>query len=640
MNSPKIHSLLSALPEGTELPTSFSRSANKRESIPSNLLFFDTEANWERETQFDAGQYQRLTIGVAIGLRIEGGKITRRKVCRFTTREQFWEFVISRMSPDRPLFAFGHNIGYDLGICGLPEKLRSGEFRIFSPETDSVRTDQMGQQKKRTEGFVCLDNPPVIMQVIHTTGWKITFVDSFNYWITSLAKIGEMLKVPKLPMPEPNAPIDDHWAYCENDTVIVEKAILELLDWIREQKIGSFKYTAPSLAMGLFTKRFDHQKIETHQILPVRQLERKAYYGGRLELFYQGDVNQTIYELDVTSLYPHVMKECGYPRKLLKYWTHATHTSYVTPALGPDHIATVRLKTDGPYPVNDKSIGTYYPKGEFWTTLAGPELELALDRNEILDVSEWAKYELADVFGPFVDYLWSYRYEMKKIGNDVGSTFAKLLMNGLYGKFGQMTNGWIDRPDLLPSNNFGMYVLDSMSGDKTEVYRDIGVCVQQFTGKQEHEKSFPAIAAFVTSNGRRYIETVRNTAGKENVYYLVTDAAFCNYDGLQNLYAAGMVAEATLGKMSLKHYGADARFDAIHHYRVGTFECEGSMKRGVRRNSDGSITEIHFESLDKLLKRKPDNSIHVVPVNKTFSKEYTRGVIAADGWISPLTRVD
>lgn len=640
MNSAMIHLLSPECCGVTELPKIFNQYSSKRESIPSNLLFFDTEAQWDRENQYEAGQYQRLTIGVAIACRLEAGKVTRRKVCRFRTIQEFWDFLISRLNPDRPLFAFGHNIGYDLGITGLPERLQSGEFRIFNSEKDTKFTDKLGQKKQRTEGFVCLDNPPVILQVFHTTGWKTTFVDTFNYWTMGLAKIGEMLGFPKTEIPLADRPIEEHFAYCENDAQIVEKAVLALIDWIREQNIGSFKYTAPSLAMGLFTKRFDQAKVETHQILPVRQLERKAYYGGRLELFYQGDVKESVYELDVTSLYPHVMKENPYPRKLIKYWTHATHTHYVTPALGPDHIATVKLKTRGPYPVNDPSIGTYYPQGEFWTTLAGPELELALERGEIIDVGEWAKYELADVFSGFVDYMWDYRRTMKIAKNEVYSTFAKLCMNGLYGKYGQMTNGWIDRPDILPSGDFGVYISDSVDGNKTEVFRNIGVCVQQFTGKMEHEKSFPAIAAFVTSNGRVGIEAIRNTAGKENVYYLVTDAAFCNYDGLQNLYAAGMVQENILGKLSLKHYGATAKFEAIHHYRVGAFECEGSMKKGIRRNPDGSITEIHFESLQKLLNRTPDNSVHVVPVTKRFSKTYDRGIIGADGWITPLTRLD
>lgn len=609
---------------------------NKSEAGPGTCIFFDTEAVYDPDTAYETGQFQRLRLGCAIGGRLEAGKWTREKRLNFTTGNEFWEWVEKQSDPRRPIWMFAHNIGYDLALVGLPEKLVAGDFKIFDDTAKLERVDVLKQKYIKTKGFVCLDNPPVILSLLHKTNWKLVCVDTFNFWTTSLEKMGEKIGLPKLAIPKLIDSLQQWHNYCMNDVEIVKAVVLELVDWIKTNDLGKFRFTAPSQAMAAFRHRWNRPAIKTHNNVALRKFERESYYGGRLECFYIGKVSGKLYELDVTSLYPSVMQSELFPSKLVDFCLPTTHTSIrqVTPTLNT--IATVRIKTNVGMPKKVKGLGTIYPIGEYWTTLAGPELMRAYSDCRITDMKGWAIYELQPIFRDFVEFFWNYRLSQQNIGNQIRADLAKLMMNGLYGKFGQLTSAWSDRPDIKASGKIGYFIEPSMAGKSFPWFREIGTCVQQFTGKQEHPYAFPAIAAYVTSYAREYMRLLRQLAGNNHVYYMVTDALFTDHIGYRNLQYNNMIADNELGKLRVKHEADTAEFAALHHYKIGEHAVNGSRKKSARPNPDGSFTEIQFESFEKILLRKPDGSVHVKPVNKRYSKEYTRGTLLEDGWVEPL----
>lgn len=600
------------------------------------MLFFDTEAHWQPDVQFEASQYQTLRLGCAIAGRYEAGHWTREKRCSFDNAESFWEFVASRADKKRPLWVFAHNIGYDLALVKFPEKLRSGEFKIFDPKKDGTKTDRLNQKYLKTSGFICTDNPPVIVSCQHESGYRVIFIDTFNYWTTSLAKIGEMVGQRKLVMPDLTASNQTWYDYCMGDVEVLLSAVTQLISWVKDNNLGKFRFTAPSLAMAAFRHRWNKPAVVCHNNTKLRKFERQSYYGGRLECFYIGRIEGDIYELDVTSLYPSVMAENSYPSQLASFYHPLCHARYEPCELGIDTVAEVFLHTNHSFPKRDARFGTYYPTGDYWTCLAGPELMRAHSLGVIKQVRAWSKYVLTPIFAGFVDWFWKYRAEQAKLGNTLNANLAKLIMNGLYGKFGQLTNAWTERPDIIASGKYGIYTDDEHADKNGCVFRQIGQHVLQHTGKQEHPFAFPAIAAYVTSYAREWMETLRKAAGYDNVYYLVTDALFVNELGYQRLLQGGFIRDNELGFLRVKHRASVAEFRTLHHYAIGAHKVEGSKKKSARANSDGSFTEIQFESLDKILNRKPDGSVHVKPVTKVFSREYKRGTISGDGWVKPL----
>ena len=113
-------------------------------------------------------------------------------------------------------------------------------------------------------------------------------------------------------------------------------------------------------------------------------------------------------------------------------------------------IATVKLDSPShlyPLAVNNTTV---YATGRFETTLAGPELKFAIDNGHCILVKDIAEYKLAAIFGEYVNKLWQMRLDFIDSGNEPMAKATKLLLNSLYGKFGQRSSALVYTPSFLP----------------------------------------------------------------------------------------------------------------------------------------------------------------------------------------------
>src|SRR5690606_28437653 len=83
-----------------------------------------------------------------------------------------------------------------------------------------------------------------------------------------------------------------------------------------------------------------------------------------------------------------------------------------------------------------------FPVGTFQTVISTPEIEYALKRGDIKAVHEVAVYKMAPIFKTFVDRFYTFREKAKQEKNAVWDLLYKLVMNSLYGKFGQLKREW------------------------------------------------------------------------------------------------------------------------------------------------------------------------------------------------------
>ena len=508
---------------------------NKSCASPGNLLFWDSETLPSDCPDGREGEAHRLRLGVAIASRWEGGQATRRQVCRFSAAEDFWGFVCSRLHKRIPLWCFAHNLVFDFTICGGWHELDRGTLilsdRDLSPE------EKRKHPKRRTpwDGLLIADDPPTVFQLRHREGGTIYFVDTLNYWRTSLEKLGQSVGLAKLAMPGFDAD-DATWSeYCERDVEVVERAVCGLISWVRDNDFGKFRFTGPSQAMAAYRHRYNQGGIELHDLRPVRRLERAAYYGGRLEMFRAGKIRQKTYELDVASMYPYVMREGAYPCQLIGSSWHRGHPTPAPEELDETYAAEVRIKdTTQSFPLRCRQ-GTIYPIGEYWTYLCGAELQRAVEAGSIREVGKWSRYKCRPLFREWVDDLWSLRQRYEREGNNLQATFVKLLLNSLYGKFGQKSVEWVEsvKPDEFP--RWGQHSQYRVESGRREHYRVLADRCQQKVDADEHALAFPAIAAWITAAAREHLRNLMVTAGPKNVYYCVTDALYCNQAGFDRL---------------------------------------------------------------------------------------------------------
>jgi hypothetical protein len=235
----------------------------------------------------------------------------------------------------------------------------------------------------------------------------------------------------------------------------------------------------------------------------IDEFFRLAYYGGRVEVFKHFGYGLNYY--DVNSLYPYVMLN-KYPLPIKGNYVKVN--SFVKDELGiyecdveaPDiHIPVLPTKYNG------KLI---FPTGKFSGVWCSPELELAIEKGYKIKVKQGYIFPKTDYI--FNDYV-KYWYKIKKTSSGAKKAVAKLMLNSLYGKFGQRRQ----HKDLVP-------VFDKIP-EVAVIYGNMAFEVKDsydFYNQYLHSE----IAAFVSSYARVHLFKLMESVGLENVYYCDTDS--------------------------------------------------------------------------------------------------------------------
>lgn len=602
-------------------------------TVPSNLLFVDTETKGTIDPEKHSSSKHTLLLGVAKAFRLEKSKRTRCDTAVFTKTGEFWSFVRTRLDRSRPLYVFAHNAGFDLTIL---------DFWRFWEDKDAKIN------------FAVLEDPPTVISIT----WKqckLIFLDTLNYWRSSLAELAKSIGMSKTEMPGRPEVTKEMIDYCENDVDVIAKAIENYLQYILDNDLGPFCISQASQSMAAFKHRFMTQQIFIHCHEQALTLERESYKGGLVHCFFLGKVPaKEVYHVDVNSLYPSVMRN-EYPTRFTHYGSDITVKKLSKCLESHAAVARVGLHTKrNTYPV-------YHQKrlieatGQLTTTLAGPELRLALERGEVTKVHEYALYDKAVIFKDFVDHFWTERTRYPKETHPVQNNFAKIFMNSLYGKFGQRGYEWVEctwdnlqylylmkgvalpeeytEKNFMPSGHWDQKGHWFIGMNEPIPIRYLGGLIQMKLPRGEHTESFPLVAAYVTSYGRVLLRSMIHAAGKRNVFYCDTDSLFTNRKGYGNLSRAGFVDGRKLGSLKLEHtYKYMAIYGAKDYTTDGESKIKGINARAIKIG-EGCYLQNMFEGLRSILKRSPDPFIRISWIEKHLSRDYRKGNKRASGWV-------
>lgn len=609
---------------------------NHSTSVPQAIVIVDCETLPGPHPNDKASRLHLFRLGCATALRLENGKVTRRKTLDFTDPEEFWQWLCEVSHVGRPTWLIAHKISFDLTVLDFWKQLNGTEWRISDADVPALAKRKRKNGKKLWNGFIVDEDPPVILSAKHRHGWRLLAVDTLNYWRKSLKQLGESIGKPKFSMPQFSEPDASWFDYCRNDVDILETAFVELLQWWKEQDLGMFRYTTPSLSFAAWRHSFRDKVIVRHDEDDVRKLERSAYYGGRLELLYRGDVKEDLFELDVNSIYPAILHDELFPVELTDHWQEDGGRAPESHQIAGFAAADVLIDTKEPlYPYRVKE-GLIFPTGTFWTSLCGPELQKAKDMGAIITVGRWANYRLGRPFVRFVKHFWDERIRYRNEGNDVYADFCKDILTGFYGKWAQMNGEWIDAPlahEVQPWRRWRN--INAQTGERID-YRTFGYHVQKRGERKDHKWACPIISGFTTSYARQLIRKLTRIAGNENVYYIVTDALFVNREGMLALQDAGWIDRDALGKLKVKTYGPGGTFTALHNYSVGSKSVPARNKSTQVALDDGSDGYLEFENLRAITSRVPLPGVKVTPKPVQLNCDYWRGTLKPDGRVVPL----
>jgi len=585
---------------------------NQRTEVPRHFIFVDTETKGEQITP--TREAHTLWFGWALYVRhrkSRGKDIETTEWFRFVDAHSFWDWALSKAHKRNKLYVFAHNWNFDGSILYTATTLHDLEWKTLQYINEKPPFFLRIEQEKR---FVCL-------------------VDTLNFFTTSLADLGVSIGIPKLTMPRNGGTAETWDNYCRRDVEVLRVAVESFIRFITLEDLGNFRPTLASQAMNAYRHRFMHHFILIHDNEKVCELERDSYFGGRVENFFLGEVNEPLYYLDVNSLYPFVMKDYKYPTQL-----RGTAVGIDLPKLKillENYCVTARvvIETDEPvYPCRTRER-LLFPTGRFTTTLSTPEIRHAIDNGRLRQVERLAWYASGDLFSDFVQVLYARRQSYAKAGNPAFAYLCKILLNSLYGKFGQSGRNWeIVRP-AEPTDPVEWWEQDEQDGPVVK-YRVRFDRIQRLEKDDESRDSFPAIAAHVTAYARMHMWRLMQHAGNQHTFYSDTDSLVVDAKGYERL--APFISDGILGSLKVEGISNRAVFYGPKDYHFGVQERHKGIRRNAVKIAKATWEQARFCSWDWHLGHDQEGRVFIDTITKTLGREYRKGNVGPTGWVTPF----
>jgi hypothetical protein len=583
-----------------------------------HLVFFDTET-YRKKCEYDI-EIQTLKLGVACYCRMDTKNYFQRWIT-FTIDKEFYEFIESCVRKNTTLYVFAHNISFDLPISNIIRNLLDNGW---------------------TEKFVSLNHRQIILK-FRKDKKSICFLDTYNFLPFSVETLGNKIGLEKLKIDFDTCTDEELKTYCKRDVEIIAIAMKNFMDFIKKNDLGSIGLTLAQQAWKTFRHKFMKHKIYIHNHENALKLENEAYFGGRNEAFFIGEKKGKFYKLDVNSMYPYVMRNYDYPTKLVGYIKEDVDIDRVKEILNKYCvIARCILNTSEPtFPkkINRKLV---FVEGFLETVLCTEALKYAIEKGYVTRIKEIAVYEKARIFEDYVDYFYNLRQKAKENNDRVTDLMSKLLLNSLYGKFGQRvreTLVWDIEYVTLEDGTILDYVV--LEDKRYTVYRWFDKAYLISTSEESSYEAFPAIAAHVTDYARMYLWSFIKMCVDNNdyykrthVFYIDTDSLIVDHEGFRRLES--FLDSNELGKLKLEVEADYLCIFGLKDYILGDEVKTKGIKKNAIKVKDKCFIQPVFPCLSKVLKTNQEGFLIIKNVTKELRRIYNKGHVLKDGTVVPL----
>lgn len=227
--------------------------------------------------------------------------------------------------------------------------------------------------------------------------------------------------------------------YCGRDCYLLFSSLYLFFDVIlKEFGIRNF-LTLPSLALNIYKKHYVSEDLFSSS-MKKNFFEKDYYFGGHTEKF----INDVYYfknvnYYDVNSLYPSVMRDLKFGISEPIFISPSVENLYDLDSRDVCFYSEISIDVDCEalrFFVKREGSGNYYKFGICRYKISEVSFRFLVENGyvcKILEVHSLLYYDDSKyIFRKYVDDLFVYR---KK--NNAFNTIFKLLLNSLYGKFGQ-----------------------------------------------------------------------------------------------------------------------------------------------------------------------------------------------------------
>lgn len=330
--------------------------------------------------------------------------------------------------------------------------------------------------------------------------------------------------------------------------------------------------TIASHAMRVYRSHFMQRELWQ----PKREIEefcRFAYAGGRCEIFRydEAEVNQ----YDVNSLYPSAMLETVPVEYLFQ--------SREIPDSDDRRIGFYKADIHYPdcylpiLPVHTDKL--YFPVGDFTGIYTSMELRKAIEAGAAVRILEGRVFTAEPILRDYALQLFEMKKEADLQGQGAKRYIAKILMNSLYGKWGQRRE---QRVYILDDGREGLYPLPN------------GLAYYMSESQAAH--ILPHISAVITARARIRQHSLLSQARN---WYTDTDSLFtdANYEVSDDLGSLHFEGAGKFQAFRLKEY----RFK--NGYKIKGLQRSKAETQEQRDAEDKRLAELYLQGEELIMPR-------------------------------------
>lgn len=592
------------------VPTHYLRT-NDRVWTPPCVISFDTET----VSHFE-GDDEVMT------LRLWSARLTdRRAPKRFTAQnitsdgidgEDFAIWVHAEARKRKTVWAYAHNLGFDLCTSGLIDRLLEFGWNV-------------------TEFAVNSGSPFVRLRCKDTV---LTLTDSWSWFQSPLEAVADAMNMRKPPLPKDTDTIEQWRERCQADVTILHAAMLELMDWWDNEQLGNWNITGSASGWNALRHIPTSQRILIRTDESEGEFDRRGIYGGRRQVWQSGGDTYGAYtEIDLEKAYTTVCRflplPCGRQARFSSLPTD--HKWVDSPRWGI--LAECTIKTDvSAVPVRILN-SVWYPVGQFRTVLAGPDIKEARDNGRLVEIGEGWLHHMGYSLRPWATWCLDSMREDNTAVPGVAKLVHRVWARSAVGKWAQRGFNIVE---MGPSPNDGWHYEEAWHHGKNVPAGiiDFAGTRYQVAATAQSDNAYPAILAFVESYVRVALGRCITATGDSHMVACDTDGYICDDVGRSNLDSANQACAPLHARP--KRYFRRIKVIGPQHIELDKTRRLSGIPRGAVKRSDGKLEARLWPKMAWQLANGRKGAYIRPRQTYKLAATYATGWVLADGSVVPV----
>lgn len=550
--------------------------------VPRSFVYLDTEAH-----RVSTGRREVQTFRCAVAafdtINRHNGKPTTRQWCEAEDTSTLWDWITDRCRAKARTVLVAHNLAYDLRIANAFVELPARGWEFVNGRIDDRQAWVLWRKDERT--LACVDS----------TSWVPVALD----------RLGELVGVEKLPLPEEGDSAEVWFERCRRDVEILAEVWTRLVGWVEAEDLGNWKFSGAGQSWSAFRHRFYTHRLLVHANDDARTAERAAAMTGRCEAWQHGKLNRGPYvEWDYTTAYASIGVECDLPVSLVGEVRAPTAAKVALWSAKRAVLCEVEVSCDVPVLATRTESGILWPVGTFTTTCWDHELALAVEQGACVDVHRAWLYRRAPALRDFCAWVLAGVDGSRSGVDPVVRVALKHWSRAIVGRMAAQWTRW-DVVGSSPLVDVSVYRCLQKESAEWSTMMQLGHQLMLERARPENPDAMVAVMSWIMAESRVRLWRAMEVAGFENVVYVDTDSLIVTPSGDERL------SKATPAGLRVKGRWSSIEVLGPRQIVPGGVLRAAGVPRGAERVSSDTWTAEVWRGLSRSLRVGEPDSVEV-----------------------------